>query len=63
MTKHAFCWNSRRWLVFMDLVGKYPATCPNKGDCDGCGYFEEREPTEYLERKKRDIGFKKEGEG
>jgi len=49
--KVAWCQNSRRWLVFMDLIGRYPKTCPYNGDCDGCGYFEERQPSKYLLRK------------
>lgn len=53
--KQAFCLNSRRWLVFMDLFMNYPSTCPHEGDCDGCGYFQLREPTKYLKKKERDL--------
>ena len=51
--KQGFCQNSRRWLEFMDAHGKYPNTCPYDGQCHRCGYFTEREPTKYLERKKK----------
>ena len=46
----AFCLNSRRWLVFMDMTGRYLKICPNKGQCShlSCGYFEERKPTKGL---------------
>ncbi len=53
----AYCHNSRRWLLFMDLAGHYPSTCPYEGDCDRCGYFEERKPTKYLLRKRKNVGF------
>lgn len=55
--KQGFCTNSRRWLVFMDLIGRYPSTCPYDGDCDRCGYFKEREPTSYVLRKMKLVGF------
>jgi len=53
MEKSAFCLNSRRWIEFMDLENHYPETCPNEGDCDGCGYYVERLETHYLRRKRR----------
>lgn len=49
---YAFCRNSRRWLIFMDMIGRYPSTCANQvahqAECDNCTYLEEREPTKYL---------------
>ena len=58
--EHAFgfCRNSRRWLLFMDLRGKYPDTCPYEGKCDQCSYFEERKPTKYLMQERRRQGFR-----
>jgi len=55
--KLAFCLNSKRWLVFMDLRGSYPKTCPCRGRCyeEHCGYIEEREPTSYFKRRERII--------
>jgi len=53
-----FCTNSRRWLLFMDLRGKYPDTCPYEGKCDQCSYFRERKPTKYLMQERRRQGFK-----
>jgi len=35
----------------MDMSMHYPKTCPYDGDCDRCGYFEERKPTKYLTRQ------------
>lgn len=52
-SKTYFCTNSRRWLETMDLRVIYPSTCPYGGDCDRCGYLEEREPSNYLIRKKK----------
>ncbi len=55
MTKtQGFCLNSRLWLVFMDANDSYPRTCPYDGDCDRCGYFEERKPSLYLKERRRD---------
>jgi hypothetical protein len=45
----------------MDLRGAYPRSCPYEGDCDRCGYFEERKPTKYLMRERERQGFLKEG--
>ena len=51
--KMAWCQNSRRWLVFMDLAMRYPEFCPHNGQCAKgyCGYFEERTPSKYVLRK------------
>jgi len=57
-----YCQNSRRWLLFMDMFGRYPASCPYDGDCDECGYFEEKTATKYLLRKRKLVGFKDEDE-
>lgn len=57
MRKFGFCLNSKRWLLFMDLLGVYPSTCPDKGDCDRCGYFTEKEETRYLIRRRKLWGF------
>ncbi len=53
---YAFCLNSRRWVIFMDLVGP-PRSCTYIGQqgrvsCVGerCGYYEERPPTAYLKQ-------------
>jgi len=49
--KKGFCWNSRRWVVLMDLRMSYPEACPSRGmGCAGCSYFEEREQTAYVRR-------------
>lgn len=62
MEKMPFCWNSRRWVLTMDLAIHYPETCRalrNVGDCDpeDCGYCELREPTKYLLRKMKILGM------
>jgi hypothetical protein len=67
----AFCWNSRRWVILLDIFGSLE-TCPERGmgerDCigKGCGYYEERKPTEYakeLYRKIRSLGDPVQAEG
>jgi len=52
----AFCLNSRRWLLFMNLDNKYPSTCiydAIDGDCDNCPHFTEKKVTAYFKRKWR----------
>jgi len=51
-----FCHNSRRWTVFMMFHQPETCTYPNafKG-CEGCGYFEKREPTDYFLRKLQEL--------
>ncbi len=45
-----FCWHAKIWLGF------YGSTCPlNKDDCEGCGYYEDREPTQYFINKRHAI--------
>jgi len=39
----------------MDAHGQYPQTCPYDGECDQCGYFEERSETIYLKQKRKFI--------
>lgn len=50
--KYAFCQNSRRWVITMDIRGRYPQTCPydplDQCDEQHCGYYCEREPSRYL---------------
>jgi len=61
--KQGFCLNSNRWILFM-MFGQ-PKTCtyPNafKG-CEGCGYFERREPTKYFIRKLKELRWGTENE-
>jgi len=55
--KAGFCWNSRRWIVFM-FAGGGTETCPLPpacSQCDQCGYYEEREVTKYYKRKEAAI--------
>ena len=50
--KASFCWNSRRWVLFM--YGSNTKTCkgpPIGANCDNCGYYEEREMTEYFKKR------------
>jgi len=63
--KEGFCWNSRMWIVTMIARG-VPKTCPYYEEqlmmCDRCGYYEEREVTEYrkrLEKILKSCGVKK----
>lgn len=49
--KYAFCQNSRRWIITMDIRGSYPETCPyDPLECNEqtCGYYCEKEPSRYL---------------
>lgn len=50
--KASFCWNSRRWVIFM--WGSKIKTCkypPIGAECEGCGYYEEREVTNYYKER------------
>ena len=52
--KADFCWNSKRWIVFM--LGRNIGTCPyppTGSCCDECGYYEMREVTNWFKRKYR----------
>ncbi len=59
--KQEFCWNSRRWVIWMTMDSSIPWTCPNKHNggspCIGskCGYHEMREPTQAFKRRERMI--------
>jgi len=54
--KLGFCWNSRRWLI---MLLRTPHACPDEKEqmtrCEKCGYFESREPTEYIVYRLRQI--------
>jgi len=56
MKKAGFCGNSNRWIEFMVCKPSPPNSCPNQnlqfGDCESCSYYEEREPTAYLLRRR-----------
>jgi len=55
MQQYPFCWNSRKWLGFL---ASNPATCPYPlGNCEGCGYYEERKANAYLKRKDKVLKF------
>lgn len=57
--KSGFCWNSKRWILFMYYSGiktcKYP---PIGSCCDECGYYEDKEVTKWFIKKYNSIkGF------
>lgn len=49
----SFCWNSRLWMALRGFLK--PTGCPNQtryeNACRGCGYFEIREVTPYVQRR------------
>ena len=50
--KVGFCLNSRIWI---GIYPNSPPACPNEEECESCGYYEEREPTKYLQWKWKKI--------
>ena len=53
--KAGFCWNSRRWILFLIADGgvKSCHSQPCGSECDNCGYYESREVTEYFKKRDR----------
>jgi len=50
--KTGFCWNSKRWILFMYGSKIRTCKCPPIGSCcDECGYYEHREETKYFKTK------------
>jgi len=51
--KAEFCLNSRRWIETMAFSSP-PKSCPLESEhfwgCQDCGYYELREPTNYLKK-------------
>ena len=58
--REEFCWNSRRWVIWMAMLNSIPSTCPyniaNSGCAGGsCGYHEMRKPTKHFKRVEQGV--------